>query len=83
MRELSGIELSAVAGGEMESNESPYDVQVAGLAKEAGKVILSGVLWDTLKSLYNDTQVPNPPANETDNGGSSYGLGNCSTFGCS
>ena len=68
MRHLQSSEIDAVVGG--------------GLLSELIKALGLEVAISLVKDLYSQVGVAGPGANETDNGGSSYGIDVCNTFGC-
>lgn len=71
----SGYQTTSMSGG----------VQLAGVASTVLKWAAQSAAWDILSAPVKQflaAGVSGPNANENDNGGTSYGIGVCNTFGC-
>ena len=90
--ELSDEEASKTAGGFSEmayydagggGGGSGSGVVEAGVGSYIWDVISKGIIFEAAKELWNRAGVAgnNPPPNENDNGGTSYGTGTFNTFG--
>lgn len=83
MRELTIDEVFVASGGVVVPSGNPPDNQY-GIVSEVVKWVGSSLAWDKLsKAVDKSVGVAgnNPPANENDNGGTSFGIDVYNTFG--